>query len=129
MVKLLQLLYFALAQVIANVHGQLLSAEFTQCLQSAPQAPDEQKLNINRVYAQLDTGRESSGSDGDNTDHQALLRLVALGETGVQSEGFSNVTNYLGKLLYYAFSLLAIRSASSSDSNCGASLTLQPLSS
>lgn len=89
--------------VTARIHStqaQLLSADFTQCLQDAAQAPDDQKLNINRVYAQLDTGRESGGSDGDNTDHQALLRLVAQGETGVQSQGFSNETNYLGRLVH-----------------------------
>lgn len=99
----LALLLVTAAGSFAGINAQLLSAEFTQCLESAPQAPDEQKLNINRVYAQLDTGRESGDSDGDNTNHQALLRLVALGETGARSDGFSNVTNYLGMLALVSY--------------------------
>lgn len=92
-----QVLLAVILGTVAGSVAQLLSADFTECLESAAQAPDEQKLNIIRVYAQLDTGRESGGSDGDNTNHQALLRLVALGETGVRSEGFSNTTNFLGE--------------------------------
>jgi hypothetical protein len=95
---LLQLqLLLLLVSSSSGVYGQLLSAQFSQCLGSAAQAPADQKLNFDRVYAQLDTGRGSDGSDQDNTNHQAVLRLVALGETGTESQGFSNETNYLGE--------------------------------
>lgn len=95
--NLYKLLLGCLCLLISTTYAQLLSADFTNCLESAPQAPANQLLNISRVYAQLDTGRGLSGAADDNTNNQALLRLVALGETGIESEGFSNVTNYLGK--------------------------------
>lgn len=106
----LALVLHTFAGSLAGVKAQLLSADFTQCLQAAAQAPDNQKLVINNVFAQLDTGRESGGSDGDNTDHQSWLRLVAFGETGSQSDGFSNETNYLGELCHC--SVIAYRNSS-----------------
>ena len=79
------------------VRSQILSASFTPCLPNAQQAPSAQLLNISLVYAQLD--RSAVDGSGKNAG-QALLRLVALADTGVQATGFSNVTNFLGELSY-----------------------------
>ena len=118
----LQLLVVLLLLVVLPLHvqlfatAQILSAQFTPCLRSATQAPPDQLLNISRVYAQWDNGQQSPGqmvgggmNAEDNANGQALLRLVALAETGVESEGFSNETNYLGELEQYSIDRHSLR--------------------
>lgn len=97
-------LAFPVALLIALpsfVSAQILSATFTNCYRGATQAPSNQLLNITRVYAQLDTDVQGSAAVGGDVGpgRHGVLRLVAHGETGIQSEGFSNETNYLGRCL------------------------------
>ena len=110
--------------VLSNgVTAQLLGARFTQCMQSAPQAPPEQRINISRVYAQLDNGQTgNTASLPDNANSQSILHLVAFGDTGAQSEGFSNITNYLATLIVET-SLLSFVPFSNQSSLCSAIIT------
>lgn len=77
-----------------------ISASFTPCLQTTPQAPENEQLDITRIYAQLDAKRdtgENSRSGGPPDPNDLALRLVAQAQVGSQSDGFSNETNYLGE--------------------------------
>ena len=115
--------WLVLALLSRSVTSQILGAKYTNCLQSATQAPPEQRINISRVYAQLDNGQTgSSDSLPDNTNSQSILRLVAFGDTGVQAEGFSNVTNYLATLIVET-SLLSFVPFSNQSSLCSSIIT------
>ena len=101
----LRLLTCGLLTVLASINtarGQILSAVFSQCTTGASPAPWEQLINISSVYAQLDLSTRPARSHSsvnasvDFPDGQAILRLVASADTAARSEGFSNVTNYLG---------------------------------
>lgn len=111
---------------VSCASGQLLSAKFSQCLTGASQAPPEQRLNISRVYAQLDngvvTGAHQPDSAADNANGQSILRLVAFGDTGEQSEGFSNTTNFLATLIVET-SLLSFVPFSNQSALCSAIIT------
>lgn len=89
-----------------QVQSQILNAAYTPCLPDVEQAPWEQRINVSRVYAQLDTSTFPRSSNGGG-DGQAILRLVASAETRAQSEGFSNITNYLGEYYNRSMSYLA----------------------
>jgi hypothetical protein len=52
--------WLLLALLFRSVTSQILGAKYTNCLQSATQAPPELRINISRVYAQLDNGQTGS---------------------------------------------------------------------
>jgi hypothetical protein len=92
-----QMLWFAIALAFqALAIATPLQASFTSCLDSyLPNAPFENQLRVENVFANLVDGRRAAGLGliGDGSD---VLRVDVLGVTASVVNGYDNATDKLG---------------------------------
>lgn len=66
-------------------------------------APQDELLNLTSLWTQFDTGQTEPGVQGGGVQvggqRHDILRATLVGTTGVESEGYSSKTNFLGEQL------------------------------